>query len=350
MATPNLGFITPVESQAQKTVTIANALSDIDKATQGDTPLVITGAKTVTAAEFTLGFSLELSGTPGAPFDLTVPSTKRFFRVENGSDDVATVKTASGTTVAVANGTFKILYCDGANITEEGGTAANTIHDNVSGEIAAITTKATPVAGDHVLIEDSAAGNVKKRAPFSAFGGGGGGAFVFQETVSASALVDVDLPLTTANAVAYEIIFAFKVDADGDGEELFGQITDDGFTTVESGATDYAWNSVRDATSTTNIQTNEDEVHLLLGTNLGGSGDEQCGGSLLITHPHDVNFRTAFLIDYHKHSSTPSINYESGGGFYMTESDIDGLRLFLSITSGTPDITGEFHIFALVAA
>lgn len=37
------------------------------------------------------------------------------------------------------------------------------IHDNVSSEISALTEKTTPVSGDHILIEDSAASNAKKR-------------------------------------------------------------------------------------------------------------------------------------------------------------------------------------------
>ena len=45
---------------------------------------------------------------------------------------------------------------------------ANAIHKNVAGEIAAITAKATPVAADMLLIEDSADSNNKKRIAFSA--------------------------------------------------------------------------------------------------------------------------------------------------------------------------------------
>lgn len=41
------------------------------------------------------------------------------------------------------------------------------IHDNVSGEIAAVTEKATPAPADLVLIEDSAASNAKKRVQLS---------------------------------------------------------------------------------------------------------------------------------------------------------------------------------------
>lgn len=50
---------------------------------------------------------------------------------------------------------------------------ASVLYSNKSGEISSTTLKATPVAADTVLIEDSAASNAKKRAPFSAFGGGG---------------------------------------------------------------------------------------------------------------------------------------------------------------------------------
>ncbi len=44
------------------------------------------------------------------------------------------------------------------------GSDSDAIHDNVSGEIAAITEKASPVAADLIVIEDSEASNVKKRA------------------------------------------------------------------------------------------------------------------------------------------------------------------------------------------
>lgn len=43
-----------------------------------------------------------------------------------------------------------------------GATDSVAIHDNVSGEIAAVVAKATPVSGDFLLIEDSAATNAKK--------------------------------------------------------------------------------------------------------------------------------------------------------------------------------------------
>lgn len=51
----------------------------------------------------------------------------------------------------------------------EGGAGTDTtaLHDNVAGEIMAITAKATPVAADEFVIEDSAAANVKKAVTFA---------------------------------------------------------------------------------------------------------------------------------------------------------------------------------------
>ena len=55
-------------------------------------------------------------------------------------------------------------FADGVDDSGSGGGGADpdAIHDNVSGEITAIADKTTPVVGDHLLIEDSQASNVKK--------------------------------------------------------------------------------------------------------------------------------------------------------------------------------------------
>lgn len=64
------------------------------------------------------------------------------------------------------------------------GGVNNAIHDNVAGEIAALTLKGSPVAGDHVLIEDSENANNKKRAAWPS--GGGFGSFCELSLLSAS--------------------------------------------------------------------------------------------------------------------------------------------------------------------
>ena len=77
------------------------------------------------------------------------------------------VKTDGGTTPGV-------LHADGNSLTimrfdpASAGTDSTAIHDNGVGEINAITSKATPVAADVTVIEDSAAGFVKKKVALSA--------------------------------------------------------------------------------------------------------------------------------------------------------------------------------------
>ena len=68
--------------------------------------------------------------------------------------------------------TVRVATMPDADITL--GTDADALHDNVAGEIAAITNKATPVNGDLILIEDSADGNNKKHVLASNFLAGSG--------------------------------------------------------------------------------------------------------------------------------------------------------------------------------
>lgn len=55
------------------------------------------------------------------------------------------------------------------------GNDATAIHTNLTSEISGLSEKATPVNDDLFLIEDSAAGNAKKKVKFSSIGGSGGG-------------------------------------------------------------------------------------------------------------------------------------------------------------------------------
>ena len=58
---------------------------------------------------------------------------------------------------------MKVYDANGLEKVNTVGTDDAAIHDNVAAEISAITEKASPVSGDLLIIEDSAAGNVKKR-------------------------------------------------------------------------------------------------------------------------------------------------------------------------------------------
>jgi len=114
-----------------------------------------------------------------------------------------------------------------ADLDGEDGTA---IHDNVSGEITAVTLKGTPVTNDVLLIEDSAASNVKKRITVGSIATGGvtpglsvslldddasltGSGIYIIDTDTAGANVTITLPaLSGTPAAGYDI----KVIREGD--------------------------------------------------------------------------------------------------------------------------------------
>ena len=96
-----------------------------------------------------------------------VPTTADFLLIEDAAD---------------SNNKKRITIADiritESQVTDLTHTDADAIHDNVNGEINAITAKATPVGADVMVIEDSAASFAKKLVTltnlFSALGGGGG--------------------------------------------------------------------------------------------------------------------------------------------------------------------------------
>jgi hypothetical protein len=65
-------------------------------------------------------------------------------------------------TAEVVGGVWKVTIESDAWTGGSSATDSDAIHDNVAGEISAVTDKATPVTGDHLLIEDSAASDAKK--------------------------------------------------------------------------------------------------------------------------------------------------------------------------------------------
>ena len=138
----------------------------------------------------------EANGTFAITFtdvDLDIPEKKYTFHLDM-TDDSGNITTLDGgnfvllpkdaslstndnsATVTVDTATDVDLTVS-LNVTNlsGGGTDANAIHDNIAGEIAALTEKVSPVSADLIIIEDSAASNVKKKVQIGNLPTGAGG-------------------------------------------------------------------------------------------------------------------------------------------------------------------------------
>ena len=85
-------------------------------------------------------------------------------------DDVDAAAPSDGDLLTYDSGTGDWVAAAGSGVTD-----ATAIHDDVSGEIAAITEKVTPHDNDLLIIEDSEASNAKKGLKISNLPGGAGG-------------------------------------------------------------------------------------------------------------------------------------------------------------------------------
>lgn len=134
--------------------------------------LGLTGGGTI-AATRTLAFS----PTGLAPATLTSGDLLIFIDTSNANGPRKTVIGNIGTGLFNNDGTYATASHTHteSDISDLNHNDVNAIHDNVAGEISAVTLKVTPVSADIILIEDSEDTNNKKRVTVGSLGIGGGG-------------------------------------------------------------------------------------------------------------------------------------------------------------------------------
>jgi len=141
MATPNLNLTHLTASQNNKETTANLVFDGLDNAMNLSDPMTITGDKNVTAAELRGAVLFNLTGSPGATFVLTVPtSIERLFIVYNNTDQTCSleledagtdgISIIAGSAVLVhTNGTTLVAIAGGTSTGGGSGTTGITIQD-----------------------------------------------------------------------------------------------------------------------------------------------------------------------------------------------------------------------------
>lgn len=201
--------------------TLANLNAKVSDATLDD------ASATRTPTAHTHG-NADLTGVPGAGIDTTAVH----------DDTAAEISAVTEKVTPVAADLLLIEDSAAANAKKRvqignlpTGADADAIHDNVSGEINVVATKATPVAADVILIEDSAATFAKKKVTVGSLPSGGGGAPASSiaeasgdttETSVTDVLV-VSMTLTPASGT-YAVTFTSSVELSANNSVAFFSI------------------------------------------------------------------------------------------------------------------------------
>ena len=123
MSSPNLEIPDWIAQQEEPEETVKAAIDQLDNASNADVAIDCTagGTITVTAAQYRNNMVLDLFGTPGAGFNLTVPDGGRLFAVANATGQTATVDTTTGgdsnhPPIDVLDGTAVLLFSKGTDL------------------------------------------------------------------------------------------------------------------------------------------------------------------------------------------------------------------------------------------
>jgi hypothetical protein len=125
MASPNLAIAHIAENQNQKEVTVNTGIDLLDGALSGLLDLALADTNTtLTGTQSLQNMVFRFTGALTAGRNIVVPATsggqtvRKLYIVYNGTTGgfSLTVKTPSGTGIAVTAGSTKILFSDGTNV------------------------------------------------------------------------------------------------------------------------------------------------------------------------------------------------------------------------------------------
>jgi hypothetical protein len=156
--------------------------------------------------------------------------------------------------------------------------------------------------------------------------GGGGGTSATLYTLSADSAVDIVL----GSGEVYEIDYYLVPSADG--VTLDGQVTNDSFSTVETGS-NYAYIDYRQGTGGTATSSSDSATNMIFQNPVGNAAGEHCAGTIKVLGSADSGTYTGFSGQGTRINSSGQQNMDNSAATYKVAEAIDGLRL--SFSSGT---------------
>lgn len=156
-------------------------------------------------------------------------------------------------------------------------------------------------------------------------------------SVSAGSALDIDLP----SGYRAFVLEGYAQPAT-DGSDLHLNVTDDGFSTVESGASDYAHLDGRlNGTSSNTVSGSTGDSKIVLANNIGNATNEHWQGMIHISGAVDSALHTEFYTRHGRINSGSTYNMGYGGGRYKVASTINGVRL----TASSGNLTANFKLY-----
>jgi len=187
-----------------------------------------------------------------------------------------------------------------------------------------------PGTNGHVLTSNGAGADPS----YQAAGGGGGGPTVDTYSPSGAATVDIDLSAVTGNA-----IIEYFLEPATDNVALWGRVTDDGFTTVKSGGSDYSYFDYRQGTGGTATSSSNSDSKMIMQNPIGNNTNEYASGSFTVYQPGNSSFVTTIQGQGNRQNPSGQQNMDNFVGTYQTASVVDGIQLLMQSGNLTGEVT-----------
>lgn len=145
-------------------------------------------------------------------------------------------------------------------------------------------------------------------------------------TYNFSGVAVADIPLGTAFAYRLEYFFSPSTD----NVSLSGQVTNDAFSTVESGAGLYSYYDDRRGTGGNAVSSSNSASSITFQNPIGNAAGEAVAGEMTIYKPSDATQYTHFRGKGNRLNAVAEQNMDDFSATYRVAEAINGLRLAMS--------------------